>query len=108
MRTIVFLAAASVFVASGALAQRLSSVDGTKLLTFCTGKVSPSCDPYLSGVADAFSAGESKKICIPDAVSGNQLRDVVVKFLKDHPGDRELKAGTLTYRAYTSAFSCRK
>ncbi len=111
MRKIVFLVAASVFVSAGALAQRVSKVDGTKLLAMCTNpKDKVECEAYLSGVGDAIGAGgkATAEACIPVSVTTVQLHDVVVKFLKDHPGDRELKAGTLTLRAYAAAFSCRK
>lgn len=97
-------------VSGSAFAQRESRVDGNKLLGFCTAKATANCDAYLSGVADAIAAQgkEHAMACIPVAVTGSQLRAVVVKYLHDHPQDRELKAGTLTTRAYAEAFSCKK
>ena len=105
-----FALVASAFLATGALAQRESNVNGSKLLGFCTSSATANCDAYLSGVADAIAAGgpSHAEACIPTAVTGKQLREVVVKYLHDHPQDLQLKAGTLTLHAYAGAFACRK
>jgi hypothetical protein len=91
-----------------AYAQRESRVDGGKLLGFCTAKATTNCDAYLSGVADAIAAlgPQHAPACIPIAVTGKQLREVVVKFLHDHPQDLQEKAGTVTLHAYALAFAC--
>lgn len=92
------------------MAQRQSKVDGNKLLSLCTGPKNEQCDIYLSGVADAEgAAGKEKAVaCIPEAVTGTQLREVVVKYLKAHPEDRQMKAGHLALKAYAEAFACSK
>ena len=107
---LVVLTAAALAVSGTAMAQRQSKVDGNKLLSLCTGSKTEQCDIYLSGVADAEGgAGKDKAVaCIPDAVTGTQLREVVVKYLKAHPGDRQMKAGHLALRAYAEAFACSK
>jgi hypothetical protein len=103
------LCAAVLSYAGAAAAQRFSPVDGNKLLGFCTSKSPVGCDAYISGVADAIAAGGPGKApaCIPDGVTGVQLRDVMVKYLKAHPESRQQKAGTLTVRALGQAFPCK-
>lgn len=95
-------------LAPAAWAQRESNVNGSKLLSLCTAATPANCDAYLSGAADAMAAAANTAACIPVAVTGRQLRDVVLKYLHDHPRDLQLKAGTLTTRAYAGAFACRK
>jgi hypothetical protein len=94
--------------AGAAQAQRVSKVNGTRLLAMCTVKAPAECDAYLSGVSDAIEAGGRAKAaaCIPTAVTGTQLREVVVKYLTSNPQTRELKAGALTLKAYAAAFPC--
>jgi len=94
--------------AGTAQAQRISKVDGNRLLTICTTTSPAECDAYLAGVADAIEAGGRAKAaaCIPKAVTGVQLRDVVIKYIHSNPQTRELKGGLLTFRAYAAAFPC--
>ncbi len=104
------LVLACVAIAGVAHAQRESRVTGAKLLSLCTASAAANCDAYLSGVADGVAAQgpEHAPFCIPDAVTGKQLREVAVKYMHDHPQDLELKAGTVVTHAYTAAFACKK
>ncbi len=94
--------------AAGARAQRVSKVDGNRLLAMCSTKPAGECDAYLSGIADAIEAEGREKApaCIPVAVTGTQMRDVVGKYIHNHPESRELKAGALTIKAFSAAFPC--
>jgi hypothetical protein len=103
-------AGAMLMAACGAAhAQRVSKVDGNRLLAMCTTKSAGECDAYLSGVSDTIEAeGRARApACIPTAVTGNQMRDVVIKYIHDNPQSRELKAGLLTIKALSAAFPCR-
>jgi hypothetical protein len=93
-----------------AQAQRVSNVKGTTLMKACTGSSSAQCDAYVDGFSDAISAGGKERAlaCIPIAATGTELRDVLVKFLKEHPEDQHLKASTLASRAFTKAYPCSK
>ncbi len=104
------LVVACVAVAGTAHAQRESRVTGAKLLSLCTASNTANCDAYLSGIGDAVAAGgpAHAAFCIPDAVTGKQLRDVAVKFMREHPQEMELKAGTIATHAFTAAFACKK
>ena len=96
--------------AGTAHAQRESRVTGAKLLSLCSASNAANCDAYLSGVADAVAAQgpQHAPFCIPDAVTGKQLREVAVKYLHDHPQELELKAGTVATHAFSAAFACKK
>jgi hypothetical protein len=91
-------------------AQRVSNVKGTTLMKACTASSVTACDAYVDGFADAISAGgkEHALACIPIAATGTELRDVLVKFLKDHPEDQHLKASSLATRAFAKAYPCNK
>ena len=104
------LVLACLAAAGTAQAQRESRVTGAKLLSLCTASAAANCDAYLSGVADAVAAQgpEHAPFCIPDAVTGRQLREVAIKYMHDHPQEMELKAGTVVTHAYTAAFACKK
>ena len=95
--------------ASAAHAQRVSKVDGNRLMAMCSTRPAGECDAYLSGIADAIEAeGRAKaSACIPTAVTGTQLREVVLKYMRDNPQTRQAHAGALTIKAFSAAFPCR-
>jgi hypothetical protein len=94
---------------SAAQAQRVSKIDGNKLLGYCSSKATIGCDAYLDGIADGIEAGGRAKAeaCIPAAVTTPQMRDVVVKYLRNNPQTREMKAGVLATKAFAAAFPCK-
>jgi hypothetical protein len=102
------LALAALLVAGAAEAQRVSNVKGTTLLTACTSKSVTACDAYVDGFGDAISAGgkDHALACIPVAATGTELRDVMIKYLKNHPEDQHLKAATIASRAFMKAYPC--
>jgi hypothetical protein len=90
-----------------AQAQRVSKVDGNKLLSICSSTDIKACDAYLAGVGDAMAEEPApRRACIPARVTGTQLRDVVIKFLREEPAKRELSGGSLTVHAFAKAFPC--
>jgi hypothetical protein len=109
MKTLV-VTLACLLAAGTAQAQRVSNVKGVTLLKACTGPSTTACDAYVDGFGDAIEAeGKDHALaCIPIAVTGTELRDVLVKFLKDHPEDQHLKASSLATRAFSKAYPCKK
>jgi len=109
MKTLV-VTLACLLAAGTAQAQRVSNVKGVTLLKACTGPSTTACDAYVDGFGDAIEAeGKDHALaCIPIAVTGTELRDVLVKFLKDHPEDQHLKASSLATRAFSEAYPCKK
>lgn len=106
MTRLLLLAGLIVAAVQPAAAQRVSKIDGTRLVELCTGRNVAGCDAYVSGVADAIAELDRRKACIPPAVTGAQLREVVVKFIRSRPENRQLPAGALTVRAFAAAWRC--
>jgi hypothetical protein len=46
-------------------------------------------------------------ICIGGQVSARQIADVVVQYLREHPGRRDMDADDLTATALALAFPCK-
>jgi hypothetical protein len=46
-------------------------------------------------------------ICIGEHVSVRQIADVVVQYLREHPGRRDMDADDLTATALALAFPCK-
>jgi len=66
---------------------------------------------YTMGVIDALLIRvplipNAIAFCVPSEVSGNQVRDITVKYLKDHPEKRHLAADVLIHTAMIEAFPC--
>jgi hypothetical protein len=71
------------------------------------------CLAYIEGVSDAVanmqsSGAISPIICAGPDVTAGQERDVVVKFVQDHPADRDESASSITAMALHEAFPCLK
>jgi hypothetical protein len=92
-----------------ASAQRISPLNGNRLLTLCTSRDAAGCDAYLSGIADAITVQgrAAAAACIPGEVTGTQLREVAVKYIRAHPERLQEKAGHLAVEAFARAFPCK-
>ena len=106
----VLIILACVAVAGVAHAQRRSNLGAHTLLTACTGKQSELCDAYLDGFSDAIEAGgeEHALACIPNSVTGTELRDVLVQYLKANPQDQHDTGEKVTRLALQKAYPCKK
>ncbi|MFC3696412.1 Rap1a/Tai family immunity protein [Sphingobium xenophagum] len=81
-------------------------INGQKLHEFCEKKTASDnafCIGYVTAIADSFEHGRSKD-CIPDGVGSLIVRDVISKFLVDHPNLRHLPANTLARAALIEAY----
>ena len=102
-----------------------ASYDGNNLYEFCTAKEDDiiyggMCLGYLFGIADLVKIFLTKGIfmdvdgvknqvgiiCLP-GVTGQQLKDVVVKYLRDYPEKRHLQARLIAVDALRKAFPCK-
>lgn len=103
-----------------AAAQRTSRVDGNKLLQVCSSKAGAAgCEAYISGVSDTIalyqeasreSHGAMKvpaAVCVPAQVTGAQMREIVVAWLKQNPANRGRQAAQVVYRAMRDKYPCR-
>jgi hypothetical protein len=106
MRGIV-VAAALVLAAAPAFAQRVTKIDGNKLLTLCSTSDVKNCYAYLDGIGDALAEEpQPRRACIPPSVTTQQLRDVLLKSLRNTPETRNLPAARLAVNAFGKAFPC--
>ncbi len=75
------------------------------------------CIGYILGVLDMINtehasgrSGESLSqdgdVCLPSTIDGWQVRDVVKKYLVDHPEARTLHASRLVWRAVAKTWGC--
>jgi Rap1a immunity proteins len=116
--TLLALAAA----VGSAHAERFSAIDGSRLITICTGRdkgVVADCTAYINGVSDAVSFYQNLRpadgskggrlpayICVPTAITGVQLREAVVGWAKSHPESQRLQASGVVLRALHDTFKC--
>jgi hypothetical protein len=85
-------------------------VDGNVLLRACTSSNASDqsyCQGYLRGATDMFTIwriGIGKSHCPPSAVNSEQVRDVVVNYLRDKPARRHIAASLLIVEILASTW----
>lgn len=90
-----------------------SYANGQQLHDFCQEERAASvqhgaCYFYSAAIADVLATTVINKFraCIPMTVKSEQARDVVTKFLEDHPELRHYAAAGLVGEALSKAFPC--
>jgi hypothetical protein len=76
------------------------ALDGNQILQTCentSGYNQGFCLGYLMGVVDSLVNGAAPVMCTNDFVTLGQMRDIVLKFLSDHPESRHCGAIDITY-----------
>jgi hypothetical protein len=71
------------------------------------------CVTYARGLADGFGLWRdldkpNAPMCIPDAVTGMQLTDVTLKYIREHPEKRHLGVPFIMTDAFFDAWPCDK
>jgi hypothetical protein len=87
-----------------------SALDGNQVLTACTSaKTHDYCIGYVTGVVDGifYAEGTKQHICPEPGVLTQQVRDVVINYLKAHPEHRHAGAAGLVFNALYEKFPCR-
>lgn len=93
----------------GGLTQgRIAYLDGNELYEYCQSN-ELGCVLYIQGVVDgqlAAVTATSRDVayCIPQGSTAGQMKDIVVKFLADHPERRHLMGGVLVANALSNAW----
>ncbi len=114
--TKIFLSAVFLLLVSASTdAQRVSTTTGNGLLDSCESKAEHEralCLGYITGVTDMEGINtaaypERGRTRISEDVTNSQVKDVVVKYLRDHPEDRHLLAAILIVEAVSRAFPCK-
>jgi hypothetical protein len=91
----------------------VSDLHGNDLLRFCSSREPYQlnfCTGYIEGIRDGlmFAALRLKSepfFVVPNEAKSDQLKDIVVKYLKDNPETRHKPAGLLIFLALERAFS---
>ena len=84
-----------------------SFADGNALYELCSspGTTDQSyCAGYLGGIGDSLVG----QLCTSTEVSLLQVKDVVLKYLRDHPEQHSHAAYSIGREALTLAFPCKK
>jgi hypothetical protein len=83
--------------------------DGNTLYTRCTAQSAnvfnfTLCRGYMVGIYDAMTIGPVAGVtaCFPSGVTPDQQRDVVVKYLREHPEIRTYTAAGLVASAFAT------
>ncbi len=105
--------------AGSAHAERFSALNGTKLMEICSAKDATDCTSYIEGISDTVSfyqrlqpanGGKGKLltyICVPEGVTGVQLREQVLGWAKQHPDLMGRQASGVVLRALDGLYKCR-
>jgi hypothetical protein len=85
---------------------------GNNLLSLCTSNgvlETGVCRGFVGGIADAMALDPilGNRACIPVPVTLGQARDVVIRFLEQHPEARHYSAASIVALALAAAFPCK-
>lgn len=111
---------AALLVTGTAHAERFSALNGTKLVEICSARDATDCTSYIEGISDTASfyqklrpADGSKGgklpayVCVPEGVTGVQLREQVVGWAKQHPDLLGRQASGVVLRALDGLYKCK-
>ena len=87
----------------------LSFLKGNALYEKCTGQVQADkmfCLGYIDGVVEIFFGTKHGPPCPPAGISDQQVKDVVINYLKAHPEKRNYTAATTVVVAVGDAWRC--
>ncbi len=114
MRVVLLVAAlALVLVSTAASAQGKTAATGNQMMGLCH-----SAEAFGQGLCVGFAmavAGlaswlpyDAPAACFMETVTLGQLRDIMVKYLDDHPEELHYSATSLAAKAFAKAFPCPK
>ena len=110
---LIFLSLISPASVSGDQGIVVSGLKGHDLLRLCTSRTDSSelnfCFGYIEGIRDglvwlAVAQKSKSSVAISGKVTKEQLADVVVKYLNQHPQRQDRAAGILVFIALKQAF----
>ncbi|KSV95391.1 hypothetical protein N184_00160 [Sinorhizobium sp. GL28] len=86
-------------------------IDGNEIYKRCEGPNAVSVATYAMGVADTYDLlvryeKTTPFFCIPLQVSARQLKDVMCRYLREHPENRQQGAAGLGAVAFREAWPC--
>ena len=90
-----------------------SYLNGNELYDQCQRPESTLCLAYVMGIydghLDAVAQDRARRmVCLTGSVEAQQLKDVVTRYLRDHPETRHATAASIALYALGQAFPCRQ
>lgn len=82
---------------------------GNALYEVCTSEAAVDhafCSGYALGVFEKMMTDFKVPVCPPSKFYADQFRDVVVKYLKDNPAERDGAADPLVTQAFLVSWTC--
>ncbi|MGX5842872.1 Rap1a/Tai family immunity protein [Mesorhizobium sp. ArgA1] len=111
LATALLMSLAFAFNASQAVAEGAWR-SGNQLQNECKKQPPAFAYGYVFGLLDGYDVGEqsgaSRLFCPPQDVTGEQLFDVMCRYIDSHPQDRQVPASYLAFTALTDAWPCPK
>jgi len=81
-----------------------------RLVQFCASEAEDYhdgfCTDYLLGYAYALDGRSGSGVCVPDGIGVRQLRDVAIRYLRDHPDAQQQDASIAIPAALSAGFPC--
>lgn len=109
------IAAALAMAPQPVAAQTFMFETGTTLYAKCQNKAPEyalACTAYIVGVVDGIKKdiflGRAPDNCWPDRLGADQVRDLVVKYLRSYPDQRSFPASLTVSVALNDAYPCKK
>lgn len=65
------------------------------------------CIAYTTGVRRTAEFLSPTRICMPNGATAGQQRDIVIQFLRDHPGRRQEDSVPLVIESLSGAWPCK-
>jgi Rap1a immunity proteins len=88
--------AANAFLTGNCIFQKCDNAANSSESSFCAG--------YVAGITDALQ--RSRTVCLPKHVTVRQARDIIIKYLRNHPEERHYSAASEIALALKQAFPC--
>jgi hypothetical protein len=113
-----FLAVMLLAASHGAFGQPINYRNGNEFLNACDHPIDQvqavKCQSYVQGMADMFmgtegvlsQAGRPKLVCVPKGATYQQLRDVLLSYLRRSPEVRHYSTDSNFVAAMMDAFPC--
>ena len=100
-------------MATHGIKARAHITTGNELLNFCQLGASTKhpdvmtglCDGYIGGIIEVYAL--MKSLCLSELSTNQQLRDIVVHHLENHPETRDQIAPVLILDATKNTFPCK-
>ena len=79
--------------------------NGNQMWEMCQSRAVGFCNGYVIGTLDALVT-QGLTTCTPDGLTAEQLRDLVVRWLRDHPEKRHLSGTWIVANTLRENFPC--